>query len=170
MAISQEIPSRVYLNRLLSRLPSKSRTSTTTEEWAFPDQSFDFLTTTAFSGNNPDRNTLAPIDLPFLVTTQVDQLLADEPLRDPTSTAESITLSPTTTPCYDWKGQRSGLRMAVGLSIVFSVLLALGLVYVFFLYHRLKHGSRDAESGKIFIYLFKSKLFIKILFINVNNS
>ena len=109
-----------------------------------------FFTTAASSVNKPDINTLTPIDLPFIVTTQLDQLQADEPLQDTTSTADAITLSPPTTPC--WTRQISGLRAAVGLSLGLSLLLALGLVYVFFLYHRLKHGSRDAETGNISLY------------------
>ena len=157
MAIKQQVSSRVYLNRLLSRHRSNvmkgKQWTTTTIQWAFPDQSLDLYTTTSTTVHEPDNQFLVPTtEIDFLWTTPPAELQADEPLRATTASQDPVPLTPTQTHCSVWTTQLSGLRVAVGLSVALSLLLALGLVYMFWLYHRLQHGSRDEELGNIPIY------------------
>ena len=150
MAINQQNPSRVHLNRLLSRYSANALKGqnwlTTTIQWAFPDKSLELYTTTSTTQKEPGLHLLVtPNELPTTFNTQLDDFQADEPL--PSTTASPGFTPPTSTHCFGWATQLSGLRIAVGLSVALSLLLALGLVYVVWLYYRLQHSSHDEETG-----------------------
>ena len=131
---------RVHLNKLLSRLSPKppGEWAPTSIQWAVPGPSLDLFPTTAYTAS-----TMEPTNPPNLVTTQLSQIQADEPLHVTTTRPDL----PLTTPCPDWTSQLSGLRVAAGISLSLSILLALGLVYVLWLFYRLQHNPRDEETG-----------------------
>ena len=135
---------RVHLNKLLRRLSSHStgRWSTEPVQWAVPGPSIEFSSTT-----RPWTTTRLPVSTPTSLTTLPDAIQADEPIELDTTTLTSVRSS---NPCADITNQLSGMRMAVGISVGLTLVIALGLVYVVWLYHQQQHHPSDEEAGLVF--------------------